>query len=219
MTYIDNVHMIKILFDSELYVVCLKPSGVISEDKADDNNSLPQLLCKSLGIDKLFTVHRLDKEVGGVMVYAKTSETAAHFSKQINDGSFKKEYVAEVSGKLEKKSDELCDLLFHDRARNKTFVVKRKRNGVKEARLEYTLLSYDEITDKSTVRIKLFTGRTHQIRVQLSNIAHPVCGDRKYGAKDNSKPMRLYSYKLSFTDPQSHKDVTFSAIPEWCENL
>ena len=209
--------MIKIISDNKNYVVCEKPSGLISEYSENKNISFPAMLSEQLGGAELFTVHRLDKEVGGIMVYAKNKQTAAAFSQQIQDGRFEKEYIATVNKMISPDTAELSNLLFHDKAKNKTYVVKKKRNGVKEARLKYTLISYDQASDSSTVRVKLYTGRTHQIRVQMSFIGHSIHGDKKYGSDVSVKPMRLHSFLLSFYDPTTNKKETFTSIPDWID--
>ena len=119
--------MINILYDCDLFIVCEKPSGLISELDTSKSDSLPAKLSEQLGNVSLFTVHRLDKEVGGIIVYAKSAEIAAKLSAQITNGKFKKEYTAVATGKVEPDSEMLVDLLFHDRSKNKTYVVKKKR--------------------------------------------------------------------------------------------
>ena len=210
--------MINIINDNKNYVVCEKPSGLISEYSENKNISFPAMLAEQLGVTELFTVHRLDKEVGGIMVYAKNKQTAAAFSQQIQDGRFEKEYVAIVNKMISPDTSDLSNLLFHDKTKNKTYVVKKKRNGVKEARLKYTLISYDQASDSSTVRVKLYTGRTHQIRVQMSFIGHSIHGDKKYGSDVSVKPMRLHSFLLSFYDPATDQKETFTSIPNWIDN-
>ena len=208
--------MINILYDSKEFVVCEKPSGLVSEYSGNASSSLPAILGEQLGGQNLYTVHRLDKEVSGAIVYAKTQEAASELSKQITNGNFKKEYIAVVTGKLPEDEARLCDLLFHDRQKNKTFVVKKKRAGVKEAILEYKLLSYDENENLSTLKIRLFTGRTHQIRVQLASRGFPICGDRKYGSQKHVKPIKLHSYSLSFNDYTNQGEtLSFLSDPIW----
>lgn len=206
--------MINILFDCKDFVICEKQPGLLSEHVESSSISLPVILEDQLGVKKIFTVHRLDKEVGGVMVYAKTQDFAAFISSQIASGDFNKEYLAVVSGKITEERGELKDLLFHDRSKNKTYVVKKKRSGVKEAVLLYDLASYDTANDLSTLKIKLLTGRTHQIRVQFASRGHAILGDKKYGSSINTKPIRLHSYILSFKDKNGN-DRQFSSIPEW----
>ena len=210
--------MIKVISDNKNYVVCEKPAGLISEFSDDKNKSLQAILSEQLGNIELFTVHRLDKEVSGIMVYAKNKQTAASFSHQIQDGRFQKEYIAIVNKLIAPDTAELSNLLFHDKTKNKTYVVKKKRNGVKEAKLKYTLISYDQTEDRSTLRIKLYTGRTHQIRVQLAFIGHSICGDKKYGSEIAVRPMRLHSFLLSFYDPATNKKEVFTSIPDWIDN-
>ena len=208
--------MINILYDSKELVVCEKLAGLVSEYSEKASSSLPAMLAEQLGIEKLYTVHRLDREVSGAMVYAKTQKAASELTKQITNGTFKKEYIAVVPGKLQYDEGRLYDLLFHDRQKNKTYVVKKKRSGVKEAVLEYKLLSYDESQDLSTLKINLLTGRTHQIRVQLASRGFPICGDRKYGSSIQVKPIRLHSHLLSFADVSKNNEIlTFCSEVTW----
>ena len=169
---------LEILYENNSYIVLNKPKGVLSEE--GKSKSVASLL----GRDELYTVHRLDKDVSGVMVYAKTKDAAANLSAQMQNGKFKKEYFTVVEGKpLE--SERLVDLLFHDKSKNKTYVVKRQRNGVKEAILTYERLD-SKATDNgelSLLKVKLETGRTHQIRVQFASRGFSLFGDRKYGSK------------------------------------
>ena len=207
--------MINILYDSKEFVVCEKTAGLVSEYSENASSSLPVLLAAELGIDKLYTVHRLDREVSGAIVYAKTQKAAAELTKQITNGTLKKEYIAVVTGRLPEDQARLYDLLFHDRNKNKTYVVKKKRAGVKEAILEYELISYDAEQNLSTLKIRLLTGRTHQIRVQLASRGFPICGDRKYGSSMNVKPIRLHSHLLTFADiAKSGEILTF--LSECC---
>ena len=194
-----------ILFENKNYVVCEKPSGVLSED--GKTFGMPSLLSPE---NPFLTVHRLDKEVYGVTVYAKQSKAAASLSKQMQDGSFVKEYYAVVEGSLEE-SARFEDLLFKDSAKNKSFVVKKERKGVKKAILEYTKISEIDFEGKtlSLVKIKLYTGRTHQIRVQFSHRKHPVFGDRKYGSSIDGG-FGLMLKKIGFKCPENGGFKEFS---------
>ena len=194
----------ELLYSDEQIIVCIKPVGLDSE------HDLPQKLSEQLG-GEIFTLHRLDQNVGGVMVYARSKQSAAYFSKMIQDGLLVKEYVALVHGAPPEEGD-WEDLLFKDSRKNKVFVVDRQRAGVKKARLTFRRLTAGE---RSLVRIRLYTGRSHQIRVQFSSRGFPLVGDRKYGARDTEKAPRLFSCCLRF----SYKKQTcvFEKLPDWEE--
>ena len=195
-----------ILYSDKDMVVCVKPIGVDSE------HGLPSLLSEDLGGD-VFTVHRLDLNVGGVMVYARNKATAAALSRAITEGSFIKEYFALVHN-IPPQSGDWEDLLFKDKSKNKVFVVTRERKGVKKARLEYTRLTDDGVSP-ALVRIRLHTGRSHQIRVQFASRGFPLLGDGKYGARDDLTAPRLYSCKLTF--PLFGKEYSFESAPDWAK--
>ena len=188
----------EILFENSHIVVCIKPVGMDSE------HDVPA----ALG-GEVYPVHRLDKNVGGVMVYARTKAAAAALNKAILDGSMVKEYVALVHGMPPAQGD-WEDLLFKDSSKNKVFVVKKERKGVKKARLEFVRLTQ---SDPALLRIRLHTGRSHQIRVQFSSRGYPPVGDHKYGARDDSPAPMLFSCRLSF--PLFGQDVRFEAMPPW----
>lgn len=192
----------EILYSDRKIAVCIKPVGVDSE------RDMPAILARDLG-GEWFVVHRLDQNVGGVMVYARTREAAATLSRAIQEGNLAKEYVAMVHG-TPPESGELTDLLWKDSRKNKVFVVKRKRSGVKEARLSYRVLTAGE---QSLVRIRLYTGRSHQIRVQFSSRGFPLVGDHKYGSRDSRKEPMLFSCALCF--PWEGKQMRFESVPEW----
>ena len=197
-----------IYFDKDI-CVCIKPRGVLSE--GDAQGSLPLLLRETLaqkGVKtQVFPVHRLDKETQGLMVFALNSCAAAELSRQIRDRELQKEYIAELCGIPEKDTDELYDLLFFDRKRGRSYVVDRERKGVKAAHLTYSLLRTDG--KYSTVRVKLHTGRTHQIRVQFASRGMPLRGDRRYGAPADSGDFSLTACYLSFTHPTTKEKLTF----------
>lgn len=194
-----------ILFSDNNLIVCIKPVGLDSEKQ------MPNELKAKFGGD-IYTIHRLDLNVGGVMVYARNKHTASSLSKSIQEGTMIKEYLAIVHGTPDEKGD-WEDLLFKDSRKNKVFVVKRMRNGVKKARLEYTRLTKGEI---SQVRIRLHTGRSHQIRVQFSSRGYPLVGDHKYGSRSKETTPMLFSCKLTF--PYKNETVSFEAFPDWYIN-
>ena len=198
--------MIPILYQDRQVAVCLKPPGLLSQEGPGE--TLPALLTAQLG-GQIFPVHRLDRGVGGVMVYARTGPAAAGLSASIRQGTFCKQYLCVVLGRPAQEEGECRDLLLHDRARNKSFVVDRMRGGVKEARLAYRLLASSD--GLSLLQVRLFTGRTHQIRVQLSSRGLPLLGDGKYGG--GSGQIALWSAELSFPHPADGRALTFRAAP------
>ena len=184
------------------FVICVKPVGLDSE------HQLPQALAEQLG-GEVFPIHRLDQNVGGVMVFARTKGAAAALSKAVQEGTLVKEYVAQVHGTPPETGD-WQDLLFKDSQKNKVFVVKRERRGVKKARLTYRRIAEGP---ESLVHIRLYTGRSHQIRVQFASRGFPLLGDRKYGGRDDLTAPRLFSCRLTF--PWKGTQLQFEAYPEW----
>ena len=197
----------KIIFEDNDIVVAIKPANILSQADEKGRENAVDLL-KELTDSDIFPVHRLDKGVGGVMVFAKNSRAAAELSKQVSDRTMEKTYLALVHGEIADGSGRLEDLLFFDRSKNKSFVVKRERRGVKKALLDYECLSKGE--GKSLVRVKLITGRTHQIRVQFSSRGYPLFGDRRYGAKDEETDIALMSKAISFLHPRTGERVEFA---------
>jgi 23S rRNA pseudouridine1911/1915/1917 synthase len=188
-----------IIYSDKGIVVCLKPVGLDSEAE------VPAALTEQLG-GEIFPIHRLDKNVGGLMVYARTKTAAAALSKAVQDGSLIKEYVAQVHGNPPESGD-WTDFLFKDSSKNKVFVVKKERKGVKKARLEFVRKGED------LVRIRLHTGRSHQIRVQFASRGFPLVGDHKYGSRDEAAAPMLFSCCLTF--PWQGKQLTFEKLPDW----
>lgn len=189
----------EILFQDKGIAVCVKPVGLDSE------HEVPEELKKQLG-GEMFPIHRLDKNVGGVMVFARTKAAAATLSKAVQDGALVKEYVAKVHG-TPPDSGDWTDLLFKDSSKNKVFVVKKERKGVKKARLEFVRHGDD------LVRIRLHTGRSHQIRVQFASRGFPLVGDHKYGSRDEATAPMLFSCRLTF--PWQGQHMRFEKLPEW----
>ena len=188
----------EILYSDKDIIVLVKPVGMDSE------HEVPAAL-----EGEIYPIHRLDKNVGGVMVYARTRAAAAALSKAVQEGTMVKEYVATVHGTPPEEGD-WEDLLWKDSAKNKVFAVKRERRGVKKARLEFKRLRESET---SLVRIRLHTGRSHQIRVQFSSRGFPLVGDHKYGSRDESKEPMLFSCCLTF--PYKGKSLRFEKLPHW----
>ena len=194
----------EILYSDKQIAVCVKPVGLDSEAE------VPAALKEQLG-GEIFPIHRLDKNVGGVMVYARTKQAAANLSKAVQEGTMVKEYVAMVHGTPSEHGD-WEDLLWKDSKKNKVFVVKRQRGGVKKARLEFRRLTEGET---SLVHIRLHTGRSHQIRVQLSCRGFPLVGDHKYGSRDEKAEPMLFSCRITF--PYRGENQVFEKLPEWAK--
>ncbi len=220
-----------VLYEDAAVVVAVKPSGILSAPaEGKRERSLPELLSPGA---PLFVVHRLDRPTAGVMVYAKTASAAAHLGAQ---GEMEKTYLAVSEGVPAEPSGALVDLLFFDRAKDKSFIVKKPRRGVKEARLSYEVIRTvlpDELLSNASLgeggitaadggvvippalpltllRVTLDTGRTHQIRAQFASRRLPLYGDRRYGAKSTGT-LGLFACRLSFTHPTSGQRMTFEA--------
>ena len=191
-----------VLFSDRDIVVAIKPVGLDSETE------FPNALIEQLG-GSLFPIHRLDKNVGGVMVYARTKNAAADLSRAVQSGEMVKEYLALVHGNPPTEGD-WEDFLWKDSAKNKVFVVKRERRGVKKARLAFRTVRAGE---QSLVHIRLYTGRSHQIRVQFSSRGFPLVGDHKYGSRDTATAPMLWSYRITF--PYKGETKVFEAKPDW----
>lgn len=199
---------IPILALTREYCVIKKPAGLTSEEGAQSLIPLLQQALAERGENTaLFPVHRLDKPTGGVMVYARTKESAAYFSRLAADNGLHKLYLAKISGNLTPPDGEMHDLLFHDRTKNKTFAVKRMRKGVKEAALLYRTL--EQTDGDSLLAIRLLTGRTHQIRAQLATRGFSLLGDRRYGGKSHSR-LCLWAQGLAFREKDG-TEVCFCA--------
>ena len=194
----------EIIYSDRDIAVVVKPVGMDSE------HALPQAIRQAIG-GEVFAVHRLDLNVGGVMVYARSRAAAAALSRAIQEGTMVKEYVAMVHGAPPEEGD-WEDLLFKDARKNKVFVVSRMRAGVKKARLEYRRLTEGEI---SLVRIRLHTGRSHQIRVQFASRKHPLVGDHKYGSRDEAAAPMLFSCCITF--PWRGRTMRFEKLPAWAQ--
>ncbi len=177
--------------------------------------NMPSLLKDEAGCDPVYPVHRLDRTTQGVMVYALSEDAARRLSAMIQQGQLEKTYLAVVEGVPEGSQGEYTDLLYFDRRKNKSYVVKRERKGVKQARLQYEVLQtiVHEGKQISLLRIRLMTGRTHQIRVQFASRKTPLVGDRRYGSHIPADHIQLCSAGLSFTHPFTGEDLSFSYEP------
>ena len=218
---------LKVLYEDNHIIVVEKAPNIPSQaDKTEDIDMLT--IVKNYIKEKynkpgnvyLGLVHRLDRPVGGVMIFAKTSKAAGRLSEQVREKVFKKKYLAVVDGKFEKKSGILEDYLYKDERKNMSKVVKKEKKNAKLAKLDYEVLTYNEVKNLSLVKVNLHTGRHHQIRVQLANSGHSIFGDQKYGKRGQGKQIALWAYELTIKHPITKEEMTFKDLPEpvgtWC---
>ena len=200
----------EILYSDADILVCVKPARVLS---TDEPGGLPELVRQALGDEKadVRTVHRLDRVVSGLMVLARNADSASELSRQIREGAFGKEYLAVVHGAPREQAGTFRDLLGRDKARRMTFVAEKEAKGIQEAVLDYTVLGTAE--QMSKVRIRLHTGRTHQIRVQFASRGMPLVGERKYSERNDPCEIALWSYRLTFAHPATGEKMEFSKEP------
>ncbi|MBO5976449.1 MAG: RNA pseudouridine synthase [Oscillospiraceae bacterium] len=197
----------EILYADNYIVVCLKPCGVLS---TDEPGGLPELLRERLGAENMRTVHRLDRVVGGMMLLARTRHAASDLGKQIMEEGIGKEYFAVIEGCPAEEKGSMRDHLRRDKAEKKTYVSLVPTEETKEALLDYEVL--EKRGNFSAVRIRLHTGRTHQIRAQFSSRGLPLVNDRKYGCGGEGN-IALWSYRLNFIHPKSGDRMDMSHMP------
>ena len=199
----------EIIYQDNRVVVAVKPAGVLS---TDEPGGMPSLLRQALGTDCIRTVHRLDAQTGGVMVFARSRMAASLLSQQVREHRFRKCYLAAVHGTPQPQSGEMRDLLGRDSVRRVTYVAHTPSAETREALLSYE--TRGTVDGLSLVQVQLHTGRTHQIRVQFASRGLPLAGDRKYGLpEDDTAPLALWAYRLSFTHPQTGREMTFTCPP------
>ena len=213
--------MLKIIYEDNHIIVVEKPVNVPSQSDKTGDKDLLTMIKEYLkekyhkpGEAYLGLVHRLDRPVGGVMVYAKTSKAAARLSEQIRQKQFSKKYLVIVDGKMEQRQGILEDYLWKNERTNTSKVVKEGTKNAKYAKLKYEVLKYVPETNLSVLKITLETGRHHQIRVQLSHAGHSIYGDQKYGSRGKGKQIALWAYELSFIHPITKEKLNFTDMPE-----
>ena len=218
---------LRVIFeDNQIIVVEKQPNIPSQADKTEDIDMLT--IVKQYIKEKynkpgnvyLGLVHRLDRPVGGVMIFAKTSKSATRLSDQVREKIFKKKYLAVVDGKFDNNKGTLEDYLYKDERNNISKVVSKEKKNAKLAKLDYEVLAYNEIKNLSLLKINLHTERHHQIRVQLSHAGHSIFGDQKYGTRGQGKQIALWAYELTIEHPITKQEMTFKSIPEsngtWC---
>ena len=201
----------ELIYQDNDIVVCVKPPRVLS---TDEPGGVPSLVRETLGDPgaDVRTVHRLDRVVSGLMVLARNAKAASELSRQIREDAFEKEYLAVVHGSPEYDTGKFWDLLLRDKARKMTFVANEEGKGVQPASLTYRVLRRNN--GLSRVRIKLETGRTHQIRVQFSSRGLPLVGERKYSEMNDNCEIALWSYRLAFSHPTTGEKMEFILEPK-----
>ena len=217
----------EVIFEDNHIIVVKKQPNIPSQlDKTEDMDMLTIVKeyikekYKKPGNVYLGLVHRLDRPVGGVMIFAKTSKAASRLSEQVREKTFKKKYLAVVDGKFEEKNGTLEDYLYKDERNNISKVVNKDKKNAKFAKLDYEVLTYNEVKNLSLVKVNLHTGRHHQIRVQLAHAGHSIFGDQKYGTRGQGKQIALWAYELTIQHPITKEEMTFRSLPEsngtWC---
>lgn len=211
----------EILFEDNHIIVVSKPQGVASQpDETGDKDMLTQVKeyikekYNKPGEAFVGLVHRLDRPTGGAMVFAKTSKAASRLSEQMRNGEFDKTYMAVVCGKPRENKGKIVSWLKKDEKTNTAQIVPQTTTGAKRAELDYEVLEYNNETNHSLVRVKLYSGRGHQIRVQMKSIKCPVFGDQKYGGEGMPKVMlNLFATELAFLHPVSKQKLIFRVYP------
>ena len=215
----------KVLYeDNQIIVVEKEPNIPSQADKTGDVDMLT--LVKQYIKEKynkpgevyIGLVHRLDRPVGGVMCFARTSKAASRLSEQVRNKTFKKTYIAVVDGKIDNKSGVLEDYLYKDERNNISKVVDKNKKNAKLAKLEYEVIDYDAKRDLTTVKINLHTGRHHQIRVQFANFGHSLFGDQKYGTRGRGKQIRLWASSITIEHPVKKELMTFESKPDFLKD-
>lgn len=210
---------IPILYEDNHLLVVVKPPNLLSQGDSTGDKDLLTLMKEYIrdtynkpGNVYLGLVHRLDRPVGGVMVFAKTSKAASRLSEQIREGKFGRSYLAIVEGHPKPMQGSLRNYLLKDQKTNLVKVVKPGVPGAQEAWLDYQTL--DMTSTHSLVQILLRTGRSHQIRVQMAEIGHPLFGDQRYGPRNNQRQqICLWAERIAFIHPVTKERVEFSQPP------
>jgi 23S rRNA pseudouridine1911/1915/1917 synthase len=211
---------IPIIFEDNHLLVVTKPPNILSQGDRTGDPDMLTLLKEDIKVrynkpNNVFLglVHRLDRPVGGVMVFAKTSKCASRLSEQIRNHRFKKVYLGVIHGKPKKDKDTLVHYLLKDNRTNMVSVVEKETKGAMKSVIDYEVIS--TVKGLSLVKINLHTGRPHQVRVQFSAIGHPLYGDQRYGfkAKQGKQPIALWAYEINCEHPTLRERMSFKSHP------
>ena len=211
----------EILYEDNHIIVVSKPQGVASQpDETGNKDMLTQVKeyikekYNKPGDAFVGLVHRLDRPTGGAMVFAKTSKAASRLSEQMRNGDFDKTYLAVVCGKPREPKGKIVSYLKKDEKTNTAIIVPQTTNGAKRAELDYETLAFNQDTNRSLVKVKIYSGRGHQIRVQMKSIKCPIFGDQKYGGEGMPKVMlNLFATELAFLHPVTKQKLIFRVYP------
>ena len=203
---------LKIFYEDNHIIVVEKKANILSQADSTKDIDMLTIIKKYIkekynkpGNVYLGLVHRLDRPVGGIMVFAKTSKAASRLSEEVRNHTLKKTYLAVVHGILEKSDGVFSDYL--KKIGNGNTIVTTKNDG-KYSELHYKVLSYNKKDKQTLVEINLITGRHHQIRVQFASRGYPLCGDQRYGKEDKTQ-IALYAYKREFIHPVTKENMIF----------
>ncbi len=209
---------LKILYEDNHLISVIKPPGILSQGDKTGDRDIAYFVKKYLkekyskkGNVYLGHIHRLDRVVGGVMLFAKTSKAASRISDEMRRNLVEKEYLLTTKGEIKNKKGKLVHYLYRDREKNQVTALDEKSEGLKEAVLEYEVL--EEKNNFSLVKVNLHTGRHHQIRAQFKKIGYPIIGDVKYGEKEKLKYPALWSYSIEFTHPTKKNKTKIKSNP------
>lgn len=215
-----KMNKLNILYEDNHIIVVEKKPNILSQSDITGDIDLLTMVKEYVkekynkpGNVYIGLIHRLDRPVGGIMVFARTSKAANRLNEQIKKHEFNKTYLALLQGNLNEKKNTLIDYLYKDN-KGISKVVDEKFDGAKRCELNYEVIDY--IGDKTLVKVNLITGRHHQIRLQFSNLGYPLCGDQRYG-KSDKKQIYLYAYKLEFMHPTTKEKLSFKLLPKWEE--
>lgn len=213
-------NLLKVLYEDNHIIVVEKPSGIPTQEDCTGDVDMYNLVKEYIRVKynkpgNVFVgiVHRLDRPVGGVMVFARTSKAASRLSEQIRNRSFKKVYLAMLDGVPKKDEGRLENYLWKDEKKNQVYVVEESHEGAKKAVLDYKVLRKEG--KRTLVQVELHTGRPHQIRVQFANIGCPLVGDGKYGKIEGKSDIMLFSHLICFQHPTTKEEMEFRLSPKW----
>ena len=211
---------IPILYEDNHLIIVEKPVNMPVQ--ADQSQDLDLLTYIKADIKERYNkpgnvyvglIHRLDRPVGGAIVFAKTSKAASRMADLLRKQEINRTYLAVVRGKVIRRQGRLTDFVWKDRQKNEVYVVHKHKEGAKKAVLDYTLIESKQ--DVSLVKVQLQTGRSHQIRVQMKQLGHPLYGDQKYGQHVNKRGQQiaLWSHTISFIHPVKREEIQVICSP------